>query len=61
MADNGGLTTMGTEMIEITAAARSQMDALLADAKSYEEKRAVCLVSLPPSRSVTGLPWGMRA
>ena len=43
MADNGGMTTMGTEMIEITAAARSQMDALLADAKSYEEKRAVCL------------------
>ncbi len=37
-------TTMGTEMItNFTAAARSQMDALLADAKGYEEKRAVCL------------------
>lgn len=44
MADNGGMTTMGTEMIEnFTAAARSQMDALLADAKGYEEKRAACL------------------
>ena len=43
MADNGG-TTMGTEMItNFTAAARAQMDALLADAKGYEEKRAACL------------------
>lgn len=44
MADNGGMTTMGTEMIENFArAARAQMDALLADAKGYEAKRAACL------------------
>ena len=37
-------TTMGTEMItNFTAAARAQMDALLADAKGYEEKRAACI------------------
>lgn len=35
---------MGTEMIEnFTRAARAQMDALLADAKGYEVKRAACL------------------